>query len=321
MRAIRHHRLGGPEVLQLDEIDTPLPGAGEALVRIRSAGVNFIDTYLRSGLYSPGSLPARVGKEGAGVVEAIGAGVREVAVGQRVAFFDGVGSYADAVVHRAERLLALPDGLSYLEGAALPLQGMTAHYLTQSIRPLQPRDRVLIHAAAGGVGLLAVQMAKHAGAEVFATCSTAAKAQRVTAAGADHVILYTETDFAEVVLGLTNGLGVDLTLDSVGRSTLENSVKATRIRGHVVLFGQSSGMPEPVQLRPFLGSRTLTSASLFDYARAADELHARARDVFDWVAAGWLRVTLDRVLPLANAAEAHHLLASRGTSGKLILET
>jgi|CXWL01.1.fsa_nt_gi NADPH2:quinone reductase len=319
MRAIRHHRLGGPEVLELDDVDTPLPGPGQALVRVHAAGVNFLDTYLRSGLYDPGPLPARVGGEGAGVVEAVGDGVHDVQVGHRVAFFDAKGAYADAVVQRTERLLALPDGLSFLEGAALPLQGMTAHYLTQTIQPLTPGDRVLIHAAAGGVGLLAVQMAKQVGAEVFATCSTPAKAERASAAGADHVILYTETDFAAEVLRLTGGHGVDLTLDGVGRTTLLGSVKATRVRGHVVLFGQSSGLPEPVQIRPFLGSRTLTSASLFDYTRSTAELQSRARDVFGWAEEGWLQVTVDRVLPLADAALAHRLLESRATSGKLLL--
>lgn len=318
MRAIRHHQLGGPEVLQLDTIDSPAPGPGEALVELRAAGVNFIDTYLRSGLYPTGALPARVGKEGAGVVVAVGSGVEPTLIGQRVAFWDAVGSYAEMVVHPADRLLPLPAGLSFEDGAALPLQGMTAHYLTQSIRPISPGDRVLIHAVAGGVGLLAAQIAKQFGAEVFGTCSPA-KADRARAAGCDHVIDYTSEDFASEVLRLTAGHGVDLVLDGVGRSTLMGSVRATRIRGHLVMFGQSSGMPDPIQPRQLLGSRTLTCASLFDYARDSSENLSRARDVFGWVEEGWLEVTIDRVLPLAQAAEAHRLLESRQTVGKLLL--
>jgi NADPH2:quinone reductase len=197
---------------------------------------------------------------------------------------------------------------------------MTAHYLTQTIRPVGAGDRVLIHAAAGGVGLLAVQMAKLFGAEVFGTCSTPHKAELVRAAGADHVILYTETDFADEVLRRTGGDGVDLAIDGVGRATFLDSVRATRVRGHVVLFGQASGEPDPIRPRAVLGSRTLTCASLFDYVRDREELLARAQAVFTWHRIGKLEVRVDRVLPLAEAAAAHRLLEGRQTTGKLLLE-
>jgi NADPH2:quinone reductase len=319
MRAIRHHETGGPEVLRLEEIGTPEPGPGEVRVRVRYAGVNFIDTYLRSGLYEPGPLPATAGKEGAGEVDAVGEGVEGVAAGERVAFFDARGSYAEAVVIPAARAIRVPLGLDDVLAAALPLQGMTAHYLTRTIQPLAPGHRVLIHAAAGGVGHLAVQMAKLHGAEVFATCSLP-KAERVRSLGADHVIPYDEIDFLDEVKRLTGGEGVDLAIDGVGRATFERSVAATRVRGHVILFGQASGEPEPIRPRRLLGSRTLTSASLFDYARSRDELLDRASEVFRWALEGRIEVWIDRVLPLERAAEAHRLLEGRATRGKLLLE-
>lgn len=321
MKAVRVHEHGGPEVLRLEEVPVPDPGEGEARVRLRFAGLNFIDVYRRTGFYPvPGGLPAIPGSEGSGLVDAVGPGVTEVAVGYRVAFWDAPGAYAEAMVHRAERLLPLPAGVDFQAGAALPLQGMTAHYLTRGIRPLGAGDTVLIHAAAGGVGLLAVQMAKLAGATVIGTCSTEEKAERARAAGADHVIRYTERDFVEETRRLTGGAGVDLAIDGVGRATFEGSVAATRVRGHVILFGQASGEPEPIRPRKLLGSRTLTCASLFDYARDRDELLARAADVFGWHAEGRLAVHIDRVLPLAEAAEAHRLLEGRKTSGKVLLE-
>jgi NADPH:quinone reductase len=327
MKAIRFHEHGGPEVLRLEDLPTPEPGEGEARVRVRFAGVNFIDVYRRTGFYPvPGGLPSIPGSEASGVVEAVGPGVADslgIAEGDRVAFWDGPGAYAEAVVHRAERLLPLPDGVGFEAGATLPLQGMTAHYLTHTIRPLGAGDTVLIQAAAGGVGLLAVQMAKLAGATVIGTCSTEEKAERVRAAGADHVIRYTEEDFVEATKRLTGGRGVDLAIDGVGRSTFEGSVAATRIRGHVILFGQASGPPDPIQPRKLLGSRTLTSASLYDYAHDRGEMLERAERVFGWHAEGKLDVHVDRVLPLAHpgsAGEAHRLLEARKTSGKLLLD-
>jgi len=319
MKAIRFHEHGGPEVLRLEDVPVPEPGEGEARVRVRFAGVNFIDVYRRTGYYPVPGLPATPGGEASGVVEAVGPGVTEVAVGDRVAFWDAAGAYAEAVVHRAERLLPLPDGVGFEAGGTLPLQGMTAHYLTHTIRPLGEGDTVLIHAAAGGVGLLAVQMAKLAGAQVIGTCSTEEKAARAHGVGADHVILYTEQDFVAEAKRLTGGAGVDLAIDGVGRATFEGSVAATRVRGHVILFGQASGEPEPIRPRKLLGSRTLTSASLVDYCRDRDEMLERARRVFGWHAEGRLDVHVDRVLPLAEAAEAHRLLEGRKTSGKLLL--
>jgi NADPH:quinone reductase len=320
VKAIRFHRHGGPEVLRLDEVAAPEPGPGEVRVRLEAAGVNFIDTYLRTGFYAAGPLPAIAGKEGGGVVDAVGPGVEGVAEGDRVAFFGAAGSYAEQVVVPAAAVVPVPRGVEMRAAVALTLQGMTAHYLTQSIRPIGAGDRVLIHAAAGGVGLLAIQMAKLFGAEVFGTCSTAAKAELARAAGADHVILYTETDFADEVLRSTGGQGVDLAIDGVGRATFLDSVRATRVRGHVILFGQASGEPEPIRPRAVLGSRTLTCATLFDYSRDREEMLARAQAVFTWHRIGKLAVRVDRVLPLAEAAEAHRLLEGRQTSGKLLLE-
>lgn len=319
MRAIRFHRTGGQEVLELDEVARPEPGPGEVRVGVRRAGVNFIDVYLRQGNYDPGELPSVAGKEGAGTVEAVGSGVDEVAEGDRVAFFDAPGSYAEAVVIPARRAIPVPDGIDRDQAAALPLQGMTAHYLTHTIRPLVPGDRVLIHAAAGGVGHLAVQMAKLAGAEVFGACSTEEKAGRIRSLGADHAIRYDEVDFADEILRLTDDEGVELAIDGVGEATFRDSVRATRVRGHVILFGQASGEPAPIRPRKLLGSRTLTTASLFDYSRDRDELLARAATVFRWAAAGSVTARIDRVVPLEDAAEAHRALEGRETKGKVLL--
>ena len=319
MRAVRFHRTGGPEVLVLEDLPRPEPGPGQIRVRIAHAGVNFVDTYLRTGAYDPGPLPAIAGKEGAGRVDATGPGVEATSEGDRVAFFDASGSYAEWVVIPAARAIPLPTAVDDDQAAALPLQGMTARYLTHEIRPLTAGDTVLIHAAAGGVGHLAVQMAKRAGATVFATCSTEEKASRVRELGADHVIRYDEVDFADRVLELTGSRGVDVAIDGVGRATLEDSVRATRIRGHVIFFGQASGAPDPIQPRRFLGSRTLTTASLFDYARTRAELLALAEPVMAAAAEGWLRARIDRVLPLEDAAHAHELLEGRRTTGKLLL--
>ena len=320
MRAIRAHAAGGPEVLALDQLPSPQPGAGQALVRLAFAGVNFIDVYFRSGLYDPGPRPVVLGREGAGVVSAVGAGVAEVAVGDRVAFTDAAGAYAEEILVRADRLLPVPAALPDEQAAALPLQGMTADYLVRTIGRVVPGDRVLVHAAAGGVGRLACQLAKQDGATVFGTCSTPAKAAIARAAGCDHPILYTEVDFAEAVLAATGGRGCDLVLDGVGRDTFAGSVRATRVRGTLVVYGQSSGMITPVSPRPALGSRTLVSATLFDYVRERAELLERWRRVVADVLEGILTLAIDRVLPLAEAATAHRLLESRATSGKLLLD-
>jgi len=320
MRAVRFHQTGGPDVLQVDEVPLPEPGAGEVRVRVRHAGVNFLDTYLRAGSYDPGPLPTTAGKEGAGRVDAVGSGVRDLAAGDRVAFFDARGAYAEAVVIPAARAIRVPPDLDDRQAAALPLQGMTARYLTHEIRPLGEGDTVLIHAAAGGVGHLAVQMAKHAGAVVLATCSTERKAARIRDLGADHVIRYDRVGFADEVLKITGGRGVDVAIDGVGRTTFVDSVRATRIRGHVIFFGQSSGPPDPVHPRRLLGSRTLTTASLFDYTRTRADLLALAEPVMALAAAGSLTASIDRVLPLEEATLAHELLEARRTMGKILLE-
>lgn len=326
MKAIRIHQHGGPEVLRLDDVPVPEPGEGEIRVRLAYTGLNFIDTYHRTGYYPYGPLPAVPGGEGAGVVEAVGRGAGGVESGDRVCFWDARGTYAEAVVLPAARAIPLPTaggderevGLDV--AAALTLQGMTAHYLTHTVRPLAAGDTVLVHAAAGGVGLLAVQMAKIAGATVLGTCSTRQKAERVLAAGADRAVLYTEEDFVAAAKEATGGRGVDLAIDGVGRATFEGSVAATRVRGHVVLFGQASGEPEPIRPRKLLGSRTLTCASLAAYSADRDELLDRAREVFTWYRQGRLEVRIDRVLPLAEAARAHQLLEGRQTSGKVLLQ-
>ncbi|HUO86509.1 MAG TPA: quinone oxidoreductase [Thermoanaerobaculia bacterium] len=326
MRAVRIHQHGGAEALVLDEVELPQPQRGEVRVKVAAAGVNFIDVYHRTGYYPVGDLPAVLGREGAGYVDAVGGGVDGLAEGDRVAFADASGSYAEQVTLPADRVIPLREAaagereVDLHAAAALPLQGMTAHYLTHGIRPLAPGETVLIHAAAGGVGQLAVQMAKIAGAVVFGTCSTEEKAERAREAGCDHVIRYTEVDFVEAVRQATDGHGVDLVLDGVGRATFEKSVAAARVRGHVVLFGQASGEPEPIRPRKLLGSRTLTSASLTDYTRERDELLARAETVFGWYRSRRLEVAVDGVLPLAQAAEAHRRLEGRKTAGKLLLE-
>ncbi len=319
MRAIRFHANGGPEVLRLDEIAEPLPAPGEARVAVRVAGVNFLDTYLRSGLYDAGPLPAIAGKEGMGVVDALGEGVDGLKIGDRVAFFEARGGYAEKIVLPFERLLPLPDSIGDADGAALPLQGLTADYLVRTIAAVTPGSTILVHAAAGGLGRLAVQLAKAAGARVFGTCSTEAKAKVAREAGCDDVFLYGRVDFAREALAATGGRGCDVVLDSVGRDTFAGSVRATRVRGTIVLFGQSSGMIEPFSPRAVLGSRTLVSATLFDYARENGELGERWRRITADVAAGRMRLAIDRVLPLAGAAEAHRLLESRATTGKLLL--
>lgn len=319
MRAVRFHRTGDPDVLTLDRIPVPEPGSGEARVAVRFAGVNFIDLYLRSGLYDPGALPAIAGKEGMGVVETVGPGVEEVAAGDRVTFFEARGSYADQIVLPTARLLPVPAAMSDEAAAALPLQGMTADYLVRDIAEATTGTTILVHAAAGGVGRLAVQLAKAAGAIVYGTCSTEKKAAIARDAGCDEVFLYSRVDFVSEALRVTAGRGCDVVLDSVGRDTFAGSVRATRVRGKVVLFGQSSGKIEPLSPRDVLGSRTLVTATLFDYARERAELLSRWRRVGRDLAEGRLRLAVDRVLPLTAAAEAHRSLAARASSGKLLL--
>jgi NADPH:quinone reductase len=320
MKAIRVHQHGGPESMVIEDVPVPAPGPQQALVRLRVSGVNFIDVYFRTGLYKA-EQPTALGSEGAGIVESVGAEVQGVAPGDRVAYAMARGSYAEFAVVPAAQLVKLPDGVSFEQAAAAMLQGMTAHYLTRSTFPLKAGDSCLVHAAAGGAGLLIVQMAKAAGARVFGTVSTAAKAELARANGADEIIRYTEQDFEEVVKRATGGRGVDVVYDSVGRTTFEKSLNCLRPRGMMVLFGQSSGAVPPVDpniLNP-KGSLFLTRPSLAHYVLTREELEWRSGDVLNAVASGSLRVRVDRTYPLAQAADAHRALESRATSGKLLL--
>jgi NADPH2:quinone reductase len=320
MKAIRVHETGGPEVLRSDDLPDPIPGPGQALIRIEAIGVNFIEVYQRRGLYRV-ALPVTPGSEAAGVVTAIGDGVRELAPGDRVASTDVAGAYAEVAVAPAERLVKLPSAVPTRQAAAVMLQGMTAHYLATSTFPLSPGDTCLVHAAAGGVGLLLCQIAKRRGARVIGTVSTPAKAALARAAGADEVVLYTERDFEPEVKRITGGHGVRVVYDSVGHTTFEQSLRSLAPRGMMVLFGQSSGPVGPFdpQVLNRLGSLFLTRPTLGHHVATREELLARANDVLGWVADGTLRVRVDREFPLARAADAHRALESRATAGKLLL--
>jgi NADPH2:quinone reductase len=320
MKAIRVHRHGGPEVLRYEEVPVPQPGAGEALVKIEAIGVNFIDIYIREGLYKT-ALPATLGQEAAGVVEAVGAGVTEVKPGDRVAYAGVTGSYAEYAVVPAGRLVKTPPGVDARSAAAMMLQGMTAHYLAASTFPLQPGHTVLLHAAAGGVGLLLTQIAKLRGARVFGTVSTEEKARLAREAGADEVILYSSQDFQQEVMRLTGNQGVDAAYDSVGRATWEKTMHSLRPRGMLVLFGNASGPVPPID--PLLlsqrGSLFLTRPRLGDYTATREELLSRAGALFQWLGEGKLRLRIGHVFPLAQAARAQEELAGRRTTGKVLL--
>lgn len=320
MRAIRVHQYGGPEALVIDDVPVPVPGPKQALVRLKASGVNFIDVYFRMGVYKA-EQPTTLGSEGAGVVEAVGPDVTELAPGDRVAYAMARGSYAECALVPAAQLVKLPDGLTFEQGAAAMLQGMTAHYLTRSTYPLKAGDTCLVHAAAGGAGLLIVQMAKALGARVIGTVSTDAKAQLARDNGADETIRYTDQDFEQAVKTLTNGRGVDVVYDSVGKTTFDKSLNCLRPRGMMVLFGQSSGVVPPFDpgvLNP-KGSLFLTRPSLGHYVLTRDELTWRAGDVLTAVASGQLKLRIDRTYPLAQAGDAHRALESRATTGKLLL--
>jgi NADPH2:quinone reductase len=320
MRAIRVHETGGPEVLRLDTIDDPVPGAGQALVRLEAIGVNFIEIYHRTGQYKL-ERPFVLGAEGAGTVVAVGAGVESVQVGDRVASHDLAGSYAELALARADRLVALPEGVSPRDGAAAMLQGMTAHYLATSVHALQPGDRCLVHAAAGGVGLLLCQIAKRRNAIVIGTVSSEEKAKLARAAGADEVILYTRQDFVEEVRRITGGAMVRVVYDSVGATTFDKSLQCLAPRGTMALFGQSSGAVAPVdpQVLARRGSLILTRPTLAHFVATRDELVWRAGEVLGWVRDGSLDLRVDREVPLVHAAEAHRALEGRRTTGKLLL--
>jgi len=320
MRAIRPNQPGGPEGLLLEDFPTPVPGPHQLLVRSQAIGVNFIDVYHRTGAYKTVP-PIPLGLEGAGVVEAVGAGVSDVREGDRVAWASGPGSYATHVVLDAARAVPIPPGIESELAAAILLQGMTAHYLTHSTFPLAPGHVALVHAAAGGVGLLLVQLAKARGARVLATVSTPEKAELARGAGADEVIIYSERDFLEETRRYTEGEGVHVVYDSVGKTTFDKSLEALAPRGCLVLYGQASGPVEPIdpQRLSQRGSLFLTRPTLVHYTRTRAELLERAQALFSQVRAGKLHVRVDRTFPLSDAALAHRALEARETRGKLLL--
>lgn len=324
MKAIRATRAGDPSVLQLEDIPQPKPGAGEALVRVHVAGVNFADIYMRNGAARlPIPFPFTPGIEGAGIVEALGEGVSEVKAGDRVAYATmSIGSYAEYHAVKAAQLAPLPKELSYEEGAAVILQGLTAHYLLHEFYPVKRGSTVLVHAAAGGMGLILIQWLKHLGAVAIGTVSTEAKAKVARDSGADHVINYTTQDFAEEAKKITGGKGVDYIIDGVGKTTFTKNLDALRNRGWATVYGMASGPAEPVVPNSLMTKAlTISGGSLFNFMVTRDELLGRARDVFTGVREGWLKLHIDRSFPLVQAAEAHRLLETRQTTGKLILNT
>ena len=320
MNAIQIDQNGGPEVLQLRDLPQPEPGAGEVLVRVEAVGVNFIDIYRREGIYKV-PLPHVPGTEAAGTVAAVGSGVTGFSEGDRVAGTAFAGAYAEYAVSPADKLVVVPEGVPGQTAAAAMLQGMTAHYLAHSTYPLKAGDTCLVHAAAGGVGLLLVQMAKRLGARVIGTVSTEEKERLAREAGADEVIRYTETDFLEAVRELTGGAGLEVVYDSVGKTTFDKGLDCLKPRGLMALFGQASGAVPPLELQTLnaKGGLFVTRPSLFHYTLTREELLWRAGDVLGWAASGELKVRVDSQLPLAEAAEAHRRLAARETSGKVLL--
>ena len=322
MNAIRIDRLGGPEVLRLTDLPVPTPGAGEALVRQTAAGVNYIDVYQRTGLYKR-DVPFVPGREGAGVVEAVGPGVTEFALGDRVAYAQtpALGGYAQANVVPVRELVPIPDGVDDRIACAAMLQGMTAHYLVTDTFALRPGHVALVHAAAGGVGSILVQLAKRRGATVIATAGTAQKAERARAAGADHVIVYADADFADATRAIAGEHGVDVAYDSVGKDTWERSLSVLKPRGMLVVYGNSSGSVPPVEPQRLsaAGSVFFTRPTLVDYIRTREELLGRAHDLFASIAAGTLTLDVGATYPLADAARAHTDLEARKTTGKVLL--
>lgn len=320
MRAVRVHQYGGPEVLTLEEIPVPEPKASEARVKIEAIGLNYIDVYQRTGLY-PLQTPFTLGMEGAGVVDKVGEDVKEVKKGDRVAYAMILGSYAEYAIVPAAKLAPLPANIDSKSAVALMLQGMTAHYLTHSTYDLKKGETALIHAAAGGVGLLLTQIAKLRGANVIGTVSTEAKAQLAKEAGADHVILYTQTDFAAEVKKITDGKGLHVIYDSVGQTTFDKGLDCLRPRGYMVLFGQSSGPVSPFDPGKLAGkgSLFLTRPTLAHYTLDRAELLQRANDLFTWTASEKLKLRIEKTFRMAEAAEAHRQLEGRKTTGKVIL--
>lgn len=320
MRAMRVREPGGPEAIREEHVPIPEPGPGEARVRVAYAGVNFIDTYKRSGAYDV-ARPATLGEEGAGVVEATGAEVHDVRPGDRVAWALTTGAFAERAIVRADRLVPVPDSVTLRVAAAVMLQGLTAHYLASSVYPLGPGDRCLVHAAAGGVGLLLVQIARRRGATVIGTAGSEEKAELARAAGAEHVVLYRQHDFHSAVQEITGGSGVQVVYDSVGRTTFLRGLTVLAPRGMMVLFGQSSGAVEPFdpQLLNRHGSLFLTRPTLGNYVATREELLGRAGELFAWIGDGTLEVRIGAEFALAEVADAHRALEGRRTTGKVLL--
>ena len=320
MQAIQIFSTGGPEVLTFDTLPDPSPGPGQVVVRIEASGVNFIDTYFREGRY-PASLPYTLGQEAAGTIVEVGAEVSEFVAGERVAWCGVPGTYATLAPAPGERLVRIPDGLTCAQAAAALLQGMTAHYLLYSTFVPQAGDRILVHAGAGGTGLLLIQLSKRLGAYVITTVSTPAKADLAREAGADEVILYTEEDVVTRVHAITQGRGVPVVYDSVGKSTFEASLRCLCPRGTLVLFGGASGAVPPFDLIRLstLGSLYVTRPTLKDYVATREDLLQRAGDIFTWVSTGELKLRIAHTYTLSEAAQAHRDLESRATTGKLLL--
>jgi NADPH2:quinone reductase len=320
MKAIRVHAHGGPEVLRYEDVPEPQAKADEAVVRVEAAGLNFIDVYHRTGHY-PAALPITLGREGAGTVLSVGADVKELAPGDRVAWAGVPGAYAEQAAVPAESLVKLPDGVDTKTGAAAMLQGMTAQYLTRTVYALKPGDTCLVHAAAGGVGLLLTQIAKICGARVIGTVSTEEKAKLAREAGADEIIDYTRQDFVVEVRRITGGAGVQVVYDSVGRTTFEKGFDCLALRGTMALFGQSSGPVGPFdpQVLAQRGSLFLTRPTLFHYIATRAELVARSGEVLAWILEGRLKLRIGGEFPLRDAAEAHRALEGRLTTGKVLL--
>ena len=319
--AIRIHRFGGPEELSWEPVDVPSPGPGEALVEQTVAGLNYIDVYFRTGLYPLSSFPATIGNEGAGIVRAVGDGVSEVAVGDRVAYCMKIGSYAEQRVVPAPALIRIPDGVTDREAAAVMLKGCTVQYLLRQIYPVKAGDTILFHAAAGGCGLIACQWAKHLGATVIGTVGTPEKAELARAHGCDHPIVYTEENFTERVKEITDGKGLPVVFDSVGKDTFLGSLDCLQPRGLMVTFGNASGAVEPFSpgLLAAKGSLFLTRPTLATYTRTREQLEAVTADLFDVVTSGAVKVEVGQTYPLKDAAQAHRDLEARKTTGSTVL--
>lgn len=318
MKAIQVTDTGGPEVLTWTDVADPKPGENEVVVRVDAAGLNYIDTYHRSGLYEM-EMPFVPGLEGAGRIEAIGDGVDSVSVGDTVAWTSAPGSYAELVSMPADVVVPVPSGVDPEIAAAVMLQGMTAHYLVTDTHPLTPGQRCLIHAGAGGVGLLLIQMAKLKGATVFTTVGSEEKAELARTAGADHVILYRDVDFGQAVEEIAGTRPLDVVYDGVGRTTFHRGLELLRARGTMATFGNASGPVEPISPLDLIPSLYLTRPSLFHYIADRDELTARASEVFGWIADGTLDVRIGHRVPMSQTADAHRMLEGRTTTGKVLL--